>query len=125
MVTAAPLRINGSKVDRVIEMSLDVSKMIELQEKATSERERVFIRTNMAKAIGLAKNAELYPFLHDFVNDESTDVIKAAITSIGKAADIEFLPVLIAHLNTKHLRKHVRGPICLWRRHQCNISQTP
>jgi AAA family ATP:ADP antiporter len=90
------------------------TKLVELQEKATSERERVFIRTNMAKAIGLAKNAELYPFLHDFVNDESTDVKKAAITSIGKAADIEFLPVLIAHLNTKHLRKHVREALFVY-----------
>jgi AAA family ATP:ADP antiporter len=82
--------------------------LIELQEKAASDGERIFIRTNMAKAIGQAKNVELYPFLHDFVNDGSTNVKIAAITSIGKAADIEFLPVLITHLNTKHLRKHVR-----------------
>lgn len=32
MVTAAPLKVNGDKVDRVIEMSLDVSDMIALQE---------------------------------------------------------------------------------------------
>ncbi|MBN2243689.1 MAG: GHKL domain-containing protein [Acidobacteria bacterium] len=33
MVTAAPLKINGDTVDRVIEMSLDVSELIRLQEK--------------------------------------------------------------------------------------------
>jgi PAS domain S-box-containing protein len=33
IVTAAPLKINGKNVDRVIEMSLDISEIIKLQEK--------------------------------------------------------------------------------------------
>ncbi len=33
IVTAAPLKMNGKKVDRVIEMSLDISEMIKLQER--------------------------------------------------------------------------------------------
>ena len=33
MVTAAPLKVNGGQVDRVIEMSLDVSELLHLQEK--------------------------------------------------------------------------------------------
>jgi signal transduction histidine kinase len=33
MVTAAPHKVDGGKVDRVIEMSLDVSELIQLQEK--------------------------------------------------------------------------------------------
>lgn len=86
----------------------------ELQEKAESVDERLFIKTNMAKAIGLAKNPELYPFLHDFVNDESTDVKIAAITSIGKTSDKEFIPILITHLNTRHLRKHVREALVVY-----------
>jgi AAA family ATP:ADP antiporter len=80
----------------------------ELQEKAVNEDEKRFIKINIAKAIGLAKNPDLYPLLYDFVNDVSTDVKKAAITSIGSTAEKEFIPILITLLNTKHLRKHVR-----------------
>jgi AAA family ATP:ADP antiporter len=82
--------------------------LVELQAKASDENEKVFIKINMAEAIGLAKNPDLYPFLHGFVDDMSTDVKKAAIRSIGRASDKEFIPVLIKHLNTKNLRKHVR-----------------
>jgi AAA family ATP:ADP antiporter len=86
----------------------------ELQEKATNEEEKRFIKINAAKAIGQAKNPDLYPFLHGFVEDESTDVKIAAITCIGRAADEEFLPVLIKHINTKHLRKHVREALVVF-----------
>jgi PAS domain S-box-containing protein len=42
VVTAAPLKTNGKKVDRVIEMSLDVSDMILLQEKLQqAEQEKI------------------------------------------------------------------------------------
>jgi AAA family ATP:ADP antiporter len=80
----------------------------ELQEKAADENEKSFIKINIAEAIGLAKNPDLYPLLHDFINDESTDVNMAAITSMGQTSDKEFIPALITHLNTKHLRKNVR-----------------
>ena len=86
----------------------------ELQKKAANDNERRFIKINTAKAIGLAKNPDLYPFLHDFVNDESMDVKIAAITSIGRVSDKEFIPVLITHLNTKHLRKHVREALVVF-----------
>jgi AAA family ATP:ADP antiporter len=80
----------------------------ELQDKAADENEKGYIKINIAKAIGLAKDPDLYPLLHDFINDESTEVKMAAIMSMGKTSDKEFIPVLITHLNTKHLRKHVR-----------------
>jgi PAS domain S-box-containing protein len=42
MVTAAPLRMDGKKVNRVIEISLDVSRMVELQEKVVQmEQEKL------------------------------------------------------------------------------------
>jgi len=42
VVTAAPLKKNGKGVDRVIEMSLDISQLIELQEKLKqAEQEKV------------------------------------------------------------------------------------
>jgi signal transduction histidine kinase len=42
VVTAAPLTSNGEGVDRVIEMSLDISEVIQLQEKlAQAEREKI------------------------------------------------------------------------------------
>ncbi|MGD9344214.1 MAG: Npt1/Npt2 family nucleotide transporter [Candidatus Aminicenantes bacterium] len=80
----------------------------ELQDKAADAKELTFVKINLARAIGLAKNSGLYPLLHDFVDDASIDVKLAAITSIGSASEKEFIPVLIAHLNTKHLRRHVR-----------------
>ncbi len=44
MVTAAPLKLNGAKVDRVIEMALDVSELVELQEKLRrAEQEKMEI----------------------------------------------------------------------------------
>ena len=39
MVTAAPLKVNGGIVDRIIEMSLDVSELIRLQEKIKQIKE--------------------------------------------------------------------------------------
>jgi AAA family ATP:ADP antiporter len=86
----------------------------ELQEKAANDAEKHFIKINTAKAIGLAKNPDLYPFLHDFINDKFTGVKIAAITSMGRAADSEFVPVLITQLNTKHLRKHVREALVVY-----------
>jgi signal transduction histidine kinase len=42
VVTAAPLKMNGDEVDRVIEMSLDVSQIIHLQEKLEqAEKEKI------------------------------------------------------------------------------------
>ncbi len=42
IVTAAPLKMNGKEVDRVIEMSLDVSQIIHLQEKLKqAEKEKI------------------------------------------------------------------------------------
>jgi PAS domain S-box-containing protein len=42
VVTAAPLMTNGDKVDRVIEMSLDISEVIQLQEKLKqAEKEKI------------------------------------------------------------------------------------
>ncbi len=80
----------------------------ELQDKAADENEKGYIKINIAKAIGLAKDPDLYPLLHDFINDESPEVKTAAISSMGETSDKEFIPVLITHLNTKHLRKPVR-----------------
>lgn len=107
------------KENKNFRRDIDLKELIknmldELQEKAANENERRFIKINTAKAIGQAKNPDLYPFLHDFVNDESTDVKQAAITSIGRASDKEFIPVLITHLNTRHLRKHVREALVVF-----------
>ncbi len=44
MVTAAPLKVNGSDVDRVIEMALDVSEVMSLQERLKQiEQEKLMV----------------------------------------------------------------------------------
>jgi len=51
MVTAAPLMIDGRGVDRVIEMSLDVSELVKLQEKV-SRMEREKLEVERFAAVG-------------------------------------------------------------------------
>lgn len=86
----------------------------ELQKKASNDNERGFIKMNIAEAIGHAKNPDLYSLLHNFINDESTDVKKAAVISMGRVSNKEFIPVLIDHINSKYLRKEVRESLTVF-----------
>ena len=79
-----------------------------LRQKGDDEAQKRFIKINAARVIGEANNPELYPYLHILLNDESLDVMKAAVISIRQAPAKEFIPVLITHLNKKHVRKYVR-----------------
>lgn len=67
-----------------------------------------FIKLNTAVAIGESNNPELYPYLHILLEDDSMEVKKAAIISAGITRAPEFISVLLANLNTKHVRKFVR-----------------
>lgn len=75
----------------------------------TTEEERTFIKVQVAKALGYAQDDELNRFLHRLLEEnEPPDVIEAAVISVGQAPAPEFIPVLLGHLNTRHVRKVVR-----------------
>jgi AAA family ATP:ADP antiporter len=79
-----------------------------LQKKDDDETQKRFIKINAAAVIGEANNSELYPYLNVLLNDKSLDVVQAAVTSIGQTRANVFVPVLIAHLDTKQIRKYAR-----------------
>lgn len=79
----------------------------ELSKEKDEEQSRI-IKVNAAKVIGEVKNPRLYPHLHIFLKDKRLDVVQAAVTSIGQTQEKEFVPVLISHLKTRHIRKYAR-----------------
>jgi AAA family ATP:ADP antiporter len=79
-----------------------------LQQKKEDNAQKRFIKINTARAIGEAQNPELYSYLHKLLNDESVEVVQAAVTSVGQSQAKEFIPILISHLDTKHLHKYAR-----------------
>ncbi|NIO49263.1 MAG: hypothetical protein GTN73_07505 [Candidatus Aminicenantes bacterium] len=78
------------------------------RKKGDDETQKRFIKINAAAVIGEANNSELYPYLNVLLNDESMDVVQAAIISIGQIRANTFVPILIAHLETKQVRKYAR-----------------
>lgn len=79
-----------------------------LGKESSDEEHKRFIKINIAQVIGETNNPELYPYLHILLNDESLEIVKAAVTSLGQTRAKEFIPVLIEHLTTKHVRKYAR-----------------
>ena len=79
-----------------------------VQQKGVDEAQKQFIKINIARSIGEANNPELLPYLHILLNDESLDVVQAAVSSIGQTRAKEFVPTLITNLTTKHVRRYAR-----------------
>jgi AAA family ATP:ADP antiporter len=92
---------------------IDFKKLIEeifqrINNNGGDETQKRFVKINAAMAIGEARNPELYPYLRTLVDDKSLDVKQAAVQNIGQTRAKEFIPVLISHLNEKHIRKYTR-----------------
>lgn len=92
---------------------IDLEKQIEnmfqrINNNGGDETQKQFVKINAAIAIGEARDPELYPYLRILAEDESLEVKQAAVQSIGKTRAKEFIPVLISHLNEKHIRKYTR-----------------
>lgn len=92
---------------------IDLKKLIEkifqrLDNNGGDETQKRFVKINVAKAIGETRNPELYPYLRTLVDDKSLDVKQAAVQFIGQTRAKEFIPILISHLNEKHIRKYTR-----------------
>lgn len=81
---------------------------LSLTQKGDDEEQSIFLKINLAKAIGIANNLEFIPNLHMLLKDESLEVLKAAIISSGQLKARELIPILIKHLTAKHVRKYAR-----------------
>jgi AAA family ATP:ADP antiporter len=81
---------------------------VEDADHAENEDERDFIKINTAGIIGITVNPELFKYLDVLLEDESADVLKAAIISAGSTGAPEFVPALIRHMTTKNVRQYAR-----------------
>jgi AAA family ATP:ADP antiporter len=109
MLCAAREWRNNRDFRKEIDMKGLLDTMLTSLSKKKADREqRRFIKINAANIVGESNNPELYAYLHLLLNDESTDVIKAAVMNAGLTRSKEFIPTLISHLTTKHVRKYAR-----------------
>ncbi len=104
--------------EREIREHIDLTRILdekfrELDFLATEE-ERNFLKINMASAIGMAGNRELYPYLSRLLRDEDPDVLGPAIESAGQIRAPEFIPDLLKCLNRPHLRLRARQALAAY-----------
>ncbi|MFC2156466.1 Npt1/Npt2 family nucleotide transporter [Acidobacteriota bacterium] len=99
--------------DKDIQNEVDLNKLLKealvfASTPSKDEERRQFIKINAADTIRDAGDPDLYPFLHHLFVDESHNVVKAAVICAGHTRSEEFIPLLIAHLNTRHVRRYAR-----------------
>lgn len=70
--------------------------------------QKTSVKMTLARFIGIADDARLYPFLAKLMRDEDLDVVKIAVQSAGMTQAPTFLPDLINHLTTGNIRKTAR-----------------
>ncbi len=94
---------------RDIDLGQVFASMLESAQSSNEDTERqIFIKVNIALAIGKTRDTNLQRPLHSLIRDPHPDVKEAAINSLAHAPNETFIPELISHLNTKHIRKTVR-----------------
>ncbi len=72
------------------------------------------LRVELAEVLGAVNLPELYPYLHMLLADESVPVLRAAVRAAGSTQSDEFLYTLVAHLNTKYVRKTARDALAMY-----------
>lgn len=101
-----------SRNDQSFRKILNLKKMFDeiwyKLRRTSDNRQEEFIKHNAAKVIGVAKDSSLNSYLHILLSDNSLKVLKAAIQSAGQTKAMEFVPVLLANLKTKHIRQTAR-----------------
>lgn len=63
-----------------------------------------YAKTSIAKAIGIARNPELYHYLVDLLCDENLVVVRSSIYAAGLARTGDFIPKLISFLSIRQFR---------------------
>jgi AAA family ATP:ADP antiporter len=89
--------------NEIIDSQIEKSIAIDL-----SKDEQDFIKINLAKFIGIMNEKNLNPLLFSFLQEQSDDVIIAAIQSAGMTRDSLYYQRLFQYLSNKKLRKYVR-----------------
>lgn len=107
IAAARELRENKDLREHIDLKALFESRLRKYFSSEDSEKAQ-FMKIGAAEVIGISDNAELYPYLQELLNDKSTRVLEAAIINAGRTGSIDFVPVLIDHLNTKFVRQSVR-----------------
>jgi AAA family ATP:ADP antiporter len=72
------------------------------------ESQKRFIKTNVARIIGITGDPNLSPYLNLLLRDQSPDVVRTAVVSAGQIQSRECTPALIRYLGTKEVRKYAR-----------------
>jgi AAA family ATP:ADP antiporter len=101
-----------SRDDQAFRKALNLKKLFDeiwykLRRTDDSQREE-FIKLNAATVVGVARDSSLNSYLHILLSDQSTNVLKAAIQSAGQTKAMEFVPVILGHLKTRHIRQAAR-----------------
>lgn len=86
----------------------------DLQSKAETGEALTRFKINAAHAIGDAGDPELYPYLAAMFNDTSLDVVQAAVSSAGRAKDMELVSSLIRHLKTRTIRRYAKASLAMY-----------
>lgn len=74
-------------------------------------RQIIRLRRYVARAIGIVREPGLFMYLHLLLTDDHPDVLNEAVLAAGKTRALEFLPVLIAHLETRLVRRNARNAL--------------
>ncbi len=94
---------------RTIDLQKLFASMLEIsQDSQKSVEKQIAIKVNTALAIGTTRDPDLQGPLHTLLQDPHPDVLMASVNSLAQSPNQEFIPELISHLGTKHIRKAVR-----------------
>ncbi|MDP8285784.1 MAG: Npt1/Npt2 family nucleotide transporter [Candidatus Electryonea clarkiae] len=83
----------------------------DIQETIDDPDELELLKVEIARILGISDDPELFPYLHLLLGQRSLPVLRQAILSAGKTRSEEFIPSLIAHLNTRFVTKDIRQAI--------------
>jgi AAA family ATP:ADP antiporter len=114
IITAALMSIAFEyKENQKFRGKIDFRKLLDefimiLSESTVNEMEKVYIKTNIAKVLGIVSEVELDPLLFNYLFENSIEVKKAAIESAGNIRNMMYIPALIRLLENKFVRKNVR-----------------
>ncbi len=88
--------------------SLLEAMFISLAQNGSDSEKKALIKIDLARAIGVTRNPDFFPHLRTLLEDEALDVLQAAIISAGQIKAVDSVPLLLAHLTTKRVRRYAR-----------------
>jgi len=115
VLCAANEWIDNTEIRKEINLKILLERMMnKFQEEIEDKEKTTILKISTAEIIGQARDPELFPYLHLFAEDASPEVKRAAIISIGKTPNNEFIPILLKNLDTRHVRKYARESLAAY-----------